>query len=704
MTTPRVLLLFPPPADCAQPYSSLPFLAAVLGARGCDTTVIDLNIEVMTGLVSAGEMARCSAALTSWMEAATEWPALPENAADRYVRSAGCLAFARVAPMASQEGLARLRQPDTYSSTGQFLRAARQIDRALQLSSVANYPAVISRFGLELPFDIWNSRSLGEAVECLFSTPLGAWLSSRVEELIHNARPHLVGISVVYPDQLVPSLILLRAIRAADPSIHTTIGGTTASRLAPKLDHMGHLLHLIDSVVTGDGETVLPELALRAVKRAPLNGLPGVLWRRPDNSLEYCSEMPAPLEAIPIPVHPKLDLDAYWTSEPVLLVSSSRSCYWSRCMFCDVSGSGSRPYRERSIESVVDELEILNRTTGARHFMFGDLAIKPQRLERLAAEIQRRSLRLYWSCQARLEAALTDDLLLQLGRAGCRGLVFGLESASQRVLSSMDKGTSATNFARILRGAHDAGIPVNVQAFIGFPGETEEEARQTCRFVLEHRESISSASITEFKLLEPSRAFRNASELGLSIRPVESADMDAIRAYESAGGLSPERAADLVRELGAEIRSAFPIMEAGLSWNAHALLLASRNGPDGLRVPAPAGGEARDTGIRLKPGLMMARLPYNVASVARRLKRNESGGGVTPRQPSWTVLDRDSARMITLDDRSHALLLRSMSGETGAALSEGDSISDALLLARMMQQNFVDAPLPLSRSGHEVSP
>jgi hypothetical protein len=694
MKRPRVLLLFPPPADCAQPYSSLPLLSAVLERNGCDTAMADLNVELMSHLISAAEMAKSAVSLAAWMDEAAEWPVLSGKDADRYIRLAGCQAFTPVAPIAAQDGLGRLKQLGTYLSTNEYLSAVRQVDRALQLSSVANYPAAISRFGIELPFDIWNALSLCDAVESLASTPLAEWLRMRVHALIRAVRPQVTGISLTYPDQFVPSLIILRAIRAADPSIHTAIGGTTASRLGPKLDRMRDLLHLIDSVVTGDGEAVLPELVRRAAMRRPLNGLPGVIWRRPDNSLEYSGASQNSPMALPVPAYSNLDLNTYWTSEPVLLVNSSRSCYWSRCMFCDVSGSASRPYGERPMDHVAGELEILHQTTGARHFMFGDLAIKPHRLECLAEAIQRKSLPVYWSCQARLEPGLTDDLLAALARAGCRGLVFGMESASQRVLASMDKGTRVADFSRILRGAHHAGIPVNVQSFIGFPGETEEEARATCRFILEHRESISSASITAFKLLEPSRAFHNADHLGVRIRTASPEDMDAVRSYESYTGLSPERAAELAQELGSEIRSAFPIMEAGLSWNAHALLLASRQGPDGLRVPIAKEPEVARNGVRLKPGLVVVRLPFNIATAARQLKHNACGDWTMAGQPTWTVLDRDSARMIAVDERSGALLQCSSSG------APEDEPLHAMLLARMIQLNIVDVR---PRPAQEVS-
>ncbi|MCI0443847.1 radical SAM protein [bacterium] len=82
--------------------------------------------------------------------------------------------------------------------------------------------------------------------------------------------------------------------------------------------------------------------------------------------------------------------------------------------------------------------------------------------------------------------------------------MFGLESASQRVLNLMRKGTRVKNFRPILESCKEAGIAVRYDFMVGFPGETEEDVHWTFNFLQHNRDVIdtpfSSYSTAIFEL------------------------------------------------------------------------------------------------------------------------------------------------------------------------------------------------------------
>ena len=70
--------------------------------------------------------------------------------------------------------------------------------------------------------------------------------------------------------------------------------------------------------------------------------------------------------------------------------------------------------------------------------------------------------------------------------AGCHKIVFGLETYNKRMMDFMQKGIAQENVDRICSDCVDLGIGVHCYIIVGFPTETEEEARETMNFVLEN--------------------------------------------------------------------------------------------------------------------------------------------------------------------------------------------------------------------------
>jgi radical SAM superfamily enzyme YgiQ (UPF0313 family) len=66
-----------------------------------------------------------------------------------------------------------------------------------------------------------------------------------------------------------------------------------------------------------------------------------------------------------------------------------------------------------------------------------------------------------------------------------------LESANQRVLDLMRKGTKIDKVPKILQNLHEAQIMTQISWFAGFPTETSDEFQQTVQFFEAQRKWIS---------------------------------------------------------------------------------------------------------------------------------------------------------------------------------------------------------------------
>ena len=115
----------------------------------------------------------------------------------------------------------------------------------------------------------------------------------------------------------------------------------------------------------------------------------------------------------------------------------------------------------------------------------------------------------------RFEKAITQDLLEGMARGGCRMILFGLETASDRMIELMDKGTKRATMSRILKESTRAGIWNHTFFFFGFPTETLDDAQDTVNFVFEHGDVIHSGSPGEFVLERYSPVHQQPAKYGV---------------------------------------------------------------------------------------------------------------------------------------------------------------------------------------------
>jgi len=174
----------------------------------------------------------------------------------------------------------------------------------------------------------------------------------------------------------------------------------------------------------------------------------------------------------------------------VLPVLFSRGCRWRKCRFCAHNASFAG-YRRKEAHAFVDELEGYQRKHGADHFYLADQYVEAADLDRVADEILRRRLKVFFHVMGKPTKDYTSQGLDKLFRAGCRWICWGVESGSQRLVDLINKGTRVQDMEELLRDAADAGISNLAMMIFGLPTSTDLDFRQTVRFLegvpLRHR-------------------------------------------------------------------------------------------------------------------------------------------------------------------------------------------------------------------------
>lgn len=550
----KITLLFPPPGNLSQPYTSLPALTAFLRRAGHDVVQRDLAVEMAAAMLQRDHLAQVAARLAERLTELERGPKLaPLEAAEAELLRRVTLSAEYVA---DQIGAARdvLTSPTEFYEFERFRWAANLVGAAFELLSAAFWPTQFSfNHGFTnyvMPGYGWSLADLEAAAGDERQNLFLAHFRAVVPSILADA-PELVGISATYPGQIIPALTLARLLKAQRPELHICLGGAVLAGLQDALSANPGIFRWLDSIVICEGEHALAGLARALSGEQRLDEAPNLRYLDRGcvmSTHRYVEDV----NALPAPDYAGLPLDLYLTPEITALLPTERGCYWGRCTFCTISTGmrdathPRRAYRPRRIDLVIEDMKAIHRQLRTRCFFLSTDAISPARMQALARGIREQGLGFQWQTEARLERGLTRAACDTLAAGGCRHLRMGLESASRPVLDAMDKGLQVEDAQRIIQDCAAAGISVHTCLILGFPGETRAQARETLRFVEQNRPAISSTTYAQFSLYTGSPVFSDPQKYGV-------ADMELppdgwlntnVPAYRTARGMSPDEVRD----------------------------------------------------------------------------------------------------------------------------------------------------------------
>jgi anaerobic magnesium-protoporphyrin IX monomethyl ester cyclase len=242
----------------------------------------------------------------------------------------------------------------------------------------------------------------------------------------------------------------------------------------------------LDVIVRREGELTFIELLSKLKNQASLSGVLGSTFRQKDGTAFRNEDRPfmMDLDLLPTPAYHLLPLDSFHRmGKTIFPLVSSRGCVqW--CDFCSTVRMFGRGYRVRNPKKVVDEMEMLHNKYGESQFTFYDDAFTVNRANtmKLCQDLKDRKLNVQWDCETRVDA-VDQELLQTMADNGCITIWFGVESGSEKVLGEMHKKINRDQIRNAFNMAQKTGMMTVASAIIGFPGETEETAWETIKFI-----------------------------------------------------------------------------------------------------------------------------------------------------------------------------------------------------------------------------
>ncbi len=228
-----------------------------------------------------------------------------------------------------------------------------------------------------------------------------------------------------------------------------------------------------------------PELAVMDIcSGKPLETIRGLSFYQGDRYVETPEQPLMDLTRLPIPAYDRIDLSRYQyevLGDRFALLEASRGCPFD-CMFC-VKNMYGRGFRKKDTAQFIREVDYIIDEIGARNAYFIDLEFTVNRklAEAVSDHLIARNAPLNWCVQTRADS-VDVPLLKRMRRAGCRIVHFGVETGSERIRKTLNKGITFQQVESGLRAAREAGMQTVCFFMFGLPGETLEDMEQTIRF------------------------------------------------------------------------------------------------------------------------------------------------------------------------------------------------------------------------------
>ena len=235
----------------------------------------------------------------------------------------------------------------------------------------------------------------------------------------------------------------------------------------------------IDIGVWGEGEYALPLLASRLSQGEGIEDVPGAVLRR-NGGFVRVPPTYVDLARSDAPRRDVVDNRRYFDEGGMGAVETKRGCT-EACVYCaDPLGKGTRT-RLRSPESVADEVEaLLGQGVDHLHLCDSEFNLPPDHALAVCDELAARCLgdRLRWYAYAS-PAPFTEEAASRWRKAGCAGVNFGVDSASDTVLKALGRHFTVADVIRTAEICHAQGLVFMYDLLLGGPGETRETLRET---------------------------------------------------------------------------------------------------------------------------------------------------------------------------------------------------------------------------------
>lgn len=315
--------------------------------------------------------------------------------------------------------------------------------------------------------------------------------------------PDIIGVSVISGKAVIDALDLSKLAKTL--GIIVVWGGFLPSVLTDLVLKTG----CVDIVSIGEGEQTWVDLADAIATHRNIETVDGLAFIRNEQIFMTPERALSDLSKIP-PIDFRLtDISkyfySYYSCKRAINLYASKGCF-GHCTFCYNARFNCSSHRIRPVEHVLQEIHFLFEHFSVDGIIFNDdlMFANSDEMYRFCSAFRQAKIPITWGCFGRIGQFNKDDLKYMYS-SGCRWLFFGIESGSKTMLRTIKKGIDYEKIEQTYKDCAEIGIVARAGFIIGFPGETEEQLKDTIKLAL--KICTSQISFYYYSLVPDSEAY-----------------------------------------------------------------------------------------------------------------------------------------------------------------------------------------------------
>jgi len=337
-------------------------------------------------------------------------------------------------------------------------------------------------------------------------TLVDSMIDGITNDLIRTHHPELVGLTLPFPGNVYAAFRIAKQIRKQVPALPIIMGGGYINTELRSLSDP-RVFDYTDYITLDDGERPI----LRIIDHLKRQGTLLTPQAKPHLERTYFREKnrvcfipagssegsPSPSASLAVtPLYSGLPLDRYfslielpnpmhkiWSCGRWNKLTLAHGCYWHKCAFCDTSLDYIQRYHPTSPDILISQIEDIIQQTGQTGFHFVDEAMPPALLRKLAMKLIEHDIKITWWGNIRFDKAFTPELAALLAKSGCIAVTGGLEAATDRLLTLLNKGFGLDQVTRVTHALSEAGILVHAYLMYGCPSQTCQDTVDSLEYV-----------------------------------------------------------------------------------------------------------------------------------------------------------------------------------------------------------------------------
>ena len=247
-----------------------------------------------------------------------------------------------------------------------------------------------------------------------------------------------------------------------------------------------------DFILQGEGEITLLELLQSLDNNQNSDEIQGIVFKKNDSiQVNKKREVQQALDEFPMPAWDLIDMKSYrsiWKQsgkEFTLNIATTRGCPY-KCNWCAKPIYGNR-YNAHSPEYIVNEIAFLKENFGVTRFWMCDdiFGLKPNWVQEFNTKLKEQNVKIRYYIQSRVDLLLKEDTIDCLAESGLEEVWVGAESASQKILNAMDKGTTVEQIYQATTILKNKKIKVAFFLQFGYLTENQEDISKTIAMLKE---------------------------------------------------------------------------------------------------------------------------------------------------------------------------------------------------------------------------